>query len=91
MVAMRLVRPAKLQELMQSEPHIPILPCGCAAVGLHNAALPKLGHASTLGIWEMSFFISGRRRSKMTASLFLLFFATMVSKETSEGISFGCC
>lgn len=42
---------------MQSEPHIPMLPCGCAAAaGLHNATLPKLGHVSTLGILEMSFF-----------------------------------
>lgn len=84
--AMRLVRPAKLQELMQSEPHIPILPCGCAAAGLHNAGLPKLGHVSTLGIWEMSFFISGRRKSKMTASLFSS--PPWFPKRLGEGISF---
>lgn len=58
---------------MQSEPHIPMLPCGCAAAaGLHNATLPKLGHVSTLGILEMSFFISDGRRSEMSASLFFL-------------------
>lgn len=71
---------------MQSEPHIPILLYGCAAAGLHNAALPKLGHVSTLGILEMSFFISDRRRSEMTASLF--FFSNVVSKETSEESAF---
>lgn len=72
---------------MQSEPHIPILPCGYAAAGLHNAALPKLGHVSTLGILEMSFFISDGRRSETTASLFV-FFSSVVSKETSEQSSF---
>lgn len=58
---------------MQSELHVPTLPCArAAAAGLHNQTLPKLGHVSTLGIMEMSFFISVGRRSKMSASLFFL-------------------